>query len=288
LQDGKSVDGKYPPGLSIVLPAFNEEENIATAIQRCFTVLGQLGVAHEIIVVNDGSADATSSISQKIAAENARLRVIDFEHNRGYGVALRTGFLAARYRHVFYTDSDNQFDVSELKYLLPIIDTYDLVVGFRVYRYDRPMRLFLSWGYNRLVRLIFGVRIHDIDCAFKLFRREIFDEMHLEAADFFIDTEIVVKAKRLGYRLNEVGVRHYPRMAGKTTVHPSDIPRTLRTLLRIWKSCRRMKAPPQHAAPEKLPVPNALPVTLENKSSQKKQKNHAKAQRRKVGAKKKN
>lgn len=257
------MNNVYPHGLSIVLPAYNEEENIATAVSRCFTVLEQLGMPHEVIVVNDGSVDATPAICKKLEQQNASFRLIDFEQNRGYGVALRTGFLAARYRHVFYTDSDNQFDVSELKYLLPIIDSYDLVVGFRIYRYDRPVRLFLSWGYNLLVRLIFNIRVHDVDCAFKLFRREIFDNLQLEANDFFIDTEIVVKSKRLGYRLNEVGVRHYPRMAGKTTVRPSDIPRTLRTLFRIWKSCRRMKQPAT-PTPAPLPVPNARPLTIEN------------------------
>jgi len=260
-----NANSKYPRGLSIVLPAYNEEENIATAVNRCLTVLGQLGLPHEVIVVNDGSADATPAICKKLAADYSSLRVIDFEKNRGYGVALRTGFLAARYRHVFYTDSDNQFDVSEVKYFLPIIDSYDLVVGFRVYRYDRPMRLFLSWGYNFLVRLIFGIRVHDIDCAFKLFRREVFDAMQLESADFFIDTEIVVKAKRLGYRMNEVGVRHYPRMAGQTTVRPSDIPRTLRTLVRIWRSCLKMQRKPEAVAPSQLPVPNALAATVEHK-----------------------
>jgi len=258
------MNSSYPPGLSIVLPAYNEEENIATAVSRCFTVLEQLGMPHEVVVVNDGSADSTPAICKKLAQENTRFRLVDFERNKGYGVALRTGFLAARFRHVFYTDSDNQFDVSELKYLLPIIDTYDLVVGFRVYRYDRPMRIFLSWGYNLLVRLVFGIRVHDVDCAFKLFRREIFDGMQLESNDFFIDTEIVVKSKRLGYRLNEVGVRHYPRMAGKTTVRPSDIPRTLRTLFRIWKSYRRMKPQPEVPEPAKLPIPNARPLAAEN------------------------
>lgn len=258
------MNSSYPPGLSIVLPAYNEEENIATAVSRCFTVLEQLGMPHEVIVVNDGSADSTPAICKKLSQENLRLRVVDFERNKGYGVALRTGFLAARFRNVFYTDSDNQFDVSELKYLLPIIDSYDLVVGFRVYRYDRPMRIFLSWGYNFLVRFIFGIRVHDVDCAFKLFRREIFDAMQLESNDFFIDTEIVVKSKRLGYRMNEVGVRHYPRMAGQTTVRPSDIPRTLRTLFRIWKSYRRMKPHPESPTPAKLPVPNARPLTAEN------------------------
>ena len=258
------MNSSYPPGLSIVLPAFNEEENIETAVSRCFTVLEQFGMPHEVIVVNDGSVDSTPAICKKFAQENTCFRLVDFERNKGYGVALRTGFFAARFRNVFYTDSDNQFDVSELKYLLPIIDSYDLVVGFRVYRYDRPMRIFLSWGYNLLVRLVFDIRVHDVDCAFKLFRREIFDAIQLESNDFFIDTEIVVKAKRLGYRMNEVGVRHYPRMAGKTTVRPSDIPRTLRTLFRIWKSYRRMKPQSRPVGAPQLPVPNARSLTAEN------------------------
>ena len=232
---------EYPRGLSIVLPAFNEEDNIQTAIERCFAVLNKLGGSHEVIVVIDGSTDRTAEICRRLADNNPRLKLIEFERNRGYGVALRTGFLSAKYGYVFYTDSDNQFDVSELKYLLPIIDSYDLVAGFRVYRYDRPLRLFLSWGYNLLIRFIFRIRLHDIDCSFKLFRREIFDHLQLESSDFFIDTEIILKAKRLGYHINEVGIRHYPRMAGKTTVRPSDIPRTLRTLLRIWISTRRLK-----------------------------------------------
>lgn len=236
-----STSNRYPSGLSIVLPAYNEEDNIATAITRCLAVLEQLRLPHEVIVVNDGSADRTLQHARALAEKHAQLRLIDFEHNRGYGIALATGFQSAKYSFVFYTDSDNQFDVSELKYLLPIIDSYDLVVGFRIYRYDMPLRLFLSWGYNMLIRLLFRIRLHDVDCSFKLMRREIFDVMQLEARDFFIDTEIILKAKRLGYRINEVGVRHYPRMAGRTTVRPSDIPRTLRTLMRIWRSARRLQ-----------------------------------------------
>ena len=232
---------QYPFGISIVLPAYNEEDNIKTAVTRCVAVLEKLGLPHEIIVVDDGSRDQTSGICRDLVEKNRCVRFVQFERNRGYGVALRSGFLEAKYNLVFYTDSDNQFDVSELKYLLPIIDSYDLVVGFRIYRYDRPLRLFLSWGYNMLIRLLFRIRLHDIDCSFKLFRREIFDAMNLSSDDFFIDTEIMLKAKRLGYRINEVGVRHYPRVAGATTVRPSDIPRTLRTLLRIWRDSPRLK-----------------------------------------------
>lgn len=252
----------YPHGLSVVLPAYNEEENIQTAVDRCFAVLEQLGLQHEVIVVDDGSTDRTAEVCREIAERNGRLRLIEFEHNRGYGVALRTGFQAARYGHVFYTDSDNQFDVSELKYVLPIIDSYDVVIGFRVYRYDPPLRLVLSWVYNFLIRVIFRIRLHDVDCSFKLFRREVFDAMPLEADDFFIDTEIVVKAKRLGYRINEVGVRHYPRTAGKTTVRPSDIPRTLRTLLRIWLRARRLKSQKDLPYQKDLPAPGGVSENL--------------------------
>ena len=249
----------YPHGISIVLPAYNEEDNIATAVMRCLAVLEQLGRPHEVLVVNDGSKDQTLARSREIAERHPQVRVLDFERNRGYGVALSAGFQSAKYNLVFYTDSDNQFDVSELKYLLPIIDSYDLVVGFRIYRYDLPLRLFLSWGYNMLIRLLFRIRLHDVDCSFKLMRREIFDVIQLEARDFFIDTEIVLKANRLGYRINEVGVRHYPRMAGHTTVRPSDIPRTLRTLMRIWRSARRLK-PVTKYRPAEIPVlPDIMP-----------------------------
>lgn len=256
----------YPFGLSIVLPAYNEEDNITTAITRCLAVLEQLGRPHEVIVVNDGSKDQTLAKCRALAESHPNLRVIDFERNRGYGIALNTGFQSAKYDLVFYTDSDNQFDVAELKYLLPIIDSYELVVGFRIYRYDLPLRLFLSWGYNLLIRLLFRIRLHDVDCSFKLFRREIFDVMQLEARDFFIDTEIILKAKRLGYRINEVGVRHYPRPAGHSTVRPSDIPRTLRTLMRIWRSARRLKPVTKYRPAEIPALPEIVPKLSQSAS----------------------
>jgi glycosyltransferase involved in cell wall biosynthesis len=249
---------KYPSGVSIVLPAYNEEENIETAIERCFAILKVLGCAHEVIVVNDGSSDLTRTICNEIEKSTDNLRIIDFETNRGYGAALRAGIKTARYAYVFYTDADNQFDVSELKYLLPMIDTYDLVIGFRVYRYDRFLRLFLSWGYNLLIRIFLRIRVQDIDCAFKLFRREIFDNVELHADDFFIDTEIVIKAQMLGYSLNEVGVRHYPRVAGKTTVRPSDIPRTLKTLAQIWMQTRSLKKSLKKQSKKEVSLPEII------------------------------
>ncbi|MFQ5822868.1 MAG: glycosyltransferase family 2 protein [bacterium] len=231
----------YPEGISIVLPAYNEEENIRKAVEASLNVATKVAKMYEIIVVNDGSTDSTGKICDELSSQNGYLKVIHHDSNQGYGAALRTGFTSAQFKLVFFTDSDNQFDVSELRYLLPFMDTYDVVTGFRVYRYDPLMRLFLSWGYNLLVKWIFRVKTRDIDCAFKLFRREIFDHFTIESNDFFVDTEILVKARRLGYTINQVGVRHYPRMAGHTTVRPSDIPRTLKRMFNIWKSTRKLK-----------------------------------------------
>ena len=140
----------------------------------------------------------------------------------------------ARCQLIFYTDSDNQFDVRELKNLLPLIEDADIVCGFRIYRFDPLTRLVLSWGFNLLVRIIFRIGVRDIDCAFKLFRREVFDYVQIESKKVFVDAEVLAKARYHGFRLVEIGVRHYPRPAGRSTVRASHIFSTLRELAHIW------------------------------------------------------
>ncbi|MFY9558290.1 MAG: glycosyltransferase family 2 protein [Blastocatellia bacterium] len=222
--------------ISAVLPAYNEEENIETAVKRTAEVLGLLGLREwEVIVVDDGSADQTSQIADRLAAEDpAHIRVLHHNPNRGYAEALKTGFTNARHQLVFYTDSDNQFDVREIANLLPLIEDVDIVNGFRIYRFDPLTRLVLSWGFNLLVRVVFRIKVRDIDCAFKLFRREVFDKVTIESKKFFVDAEVLAKARYFGFRMTEVGVRHYPRPAGRSTVRPSHIPSTLMELARIW------------------------------------------------------
>jgi glycosyltransferase involved in cell wall biosynthesis len=233
--------GEVPaPGIgrsiSVVLPAFNEEENIEKQVRAVDEVLRGLSFdAYEILVVDDGSRDRTRAICEALAtADVPKLRVIVHEVNRGYAQALRSGFTGARMPLVFYTDSDNQFDVRELKNLLAAIDDYDLVCGFRIYRYDPMSRLVLSWGYNLLVRVLFRIRVRDVDCAFKLFRREIFDRIHIESKKFFVDTEILAKAAKIGLKMTEIGVRHYPRTAGQSTVRPSHVLHTLAEIVKMW------------------------------------------------------
>ena len=222
--------------ISAVLPAYNEEENIENATKRMADVLRSLGLRDwEVIVVDDGSLDRTGEIADRLAAEDpAHIRALHHKPNRGYAAALKTGFTNARHQLIFYTDSDNQFDVREITSLLPLIQNADIVNGFRIYRFDPLTRLVLSWGFNLLVRTIFRIKVRDIDCAFKLFRREVFDKVNIESKKFFVDAEVLAKARYHGFRMTEVGVRHYPRPAGHSTVRPSHIPATLIELARIW------------------------------------------------------
>lgn len=223
-------------GISIVLPAFNESESLPVAIDRTMAVLPELTSEFEVIVVDDGSTDGTRDIALALLADrHPQLRVAVHPQNRGYGAALRTGFALARFDLVFYTDSDNQFDVEDLRHFLPLIDEYDVIVGFRVYRYDAVLRSMLSWVYNRIVSILFRVKVRDVDCAFKLFRREVLEKIVIECDDFFVDAELVAKARRWNFRVLEKGVRHYPRMAGETTVRPSHIIDTLKQIALMWK-----------------------------------------------------
>jgi len=221
--------------ISVVLPAYNEEENIEEQVRAVDGVLRGLRFDdYEILVVDDGSTDGTREKVEALRVEVPKLRLLVHPENRGYAQALSTGFTSARMPLVFYTDADNQFDVREIKNLLAAIDDYDLVCGFRIYRFDPLSRLVLSWGYNLLVRILFRIRVRDVDCAFKLFRREIFDRIHIRSEKFFVDTEILAKASKLGLRMTEIGVRHFPRRAGQSTVRPSHVLHTLGEIARMW------------------------------------------------------
>lgn len=206
------------------------------AVTHALEVLRGLTDQYEVIVVDDGSTDGTAEIARRLVAQHhPRARLLIHRPNKGYGAALRTGFGCARYSLVFFTDCDNQFDIAELVYFVPQMEHYDVMTGFRVYRYDTVVRSILSWIYNRLVAILFRVRVRDVDCAFKLFRKEVLDQISIETDNFFVNTELLARARKWNFRIGEKGVRHYPRIAGETSVRASDIPRTLVEVARMWR-----------------------------------------------------
>jgi dolichol-phosphate mannosyltransferase len=222
--------------VSVVLPAYNEVDNVVVAVERALAVLASMTMNYEVIVVDDGSSDGTAdAVLPLVEANPGQVRLFRHVQNVGYGAAIRTGMCNAKGELIFYTDADNQFDIGELKWFLPLIADHDMVVGFRVYRYDPVLRSILSWLYNRLVNVLFRVRVRDVDCAFKLFRREVVEKTPIDSTDFFVDTELLARARKWNFRIVERGVRHYPRTAGETTVRASHIGLTLKTVARMWR-----------------------------------------------------
>ena len=200
--------------ISFVLPAFNEEANIVRAVEACVAVATRYCSTFEVIVVDDGSTDRTAERVTEIAGRHPQVRLVRHPANRGYGDALRTGFLGAELDFVFFTDADNQFDMEDLRLLLPWADHVDVVAGYRRKRADPLLRRINAWGWNRLVRVLFYVPVRDIDCAFKLFRRTALEELDIESVGALVNTEIMVKLGRTGKTVVEVGVSHRPRTAG--------------------------------------------------------------------------
>lgn len=223
--------------ISVIYPAYNEEANIETSIRLAIEMLNHIAGEYEVIPVNDGSQDRTGVIIEQLAREHPRIRPLHHPHNRGYARALKSGFEAARYDLVFYTDSDLQFDLWDIKKLLALIPDADIVVGYRLDRKDSLLRIIGAWGFNLLVRTMFNINVRDIDCAFKLFRRHVFDKIHVESEQFMVDAEILAKAQSFGFRVREVGVSHFPRAGGHSTVRLKHI---LLTLNGTWKLKRQL------------------------------------------------
>jgi glycosyltransferase involved in cell wall biosynthesis len=210
-----ALDSKRDVHLSIVLPAYNEEENIESAIGEATLAAERLVASHEIVVVDDGSADSTAERVRSMAEVDPRIRLMQHERNRGYGEALRSGFLASRLDFIFFTDADLQFDMAELALLLRYAGTVDVVAGYRINRQDTLTRRINARAWNWLVRVLFYVPVRDIDCAFKLFERRVLREVDIESVGAMVNTELMVKLGRSGASVVEVGVHHRPRRAGE-------------------------------------------------------------------------
>ena len=229
--------------LSYFFPAHNEEANLEGLVAEALEALPAIAETFEIIAVNDGSKDRTAEIADRLAAANPGVvRVVHHPVNRGYGGALRSGFEASRYELLAFTDGDRQFrvgDIGRLTARLAESDHPGVVVGFRIKRADPLIRIVYARSYKLANRLFFGLKVRDVDCACKLFRREALEDVRVESAGAFFSAEMLIKIGRKGRSIAQVGIPHYARTAGSATgAKPSVIWRAVMDFwglrLRLW------------------------------------------------------
>ena len=230
------------PFLSCFFPAFNEEESIGGVLDEALATLPRFADRFEVIVVDDGSTDDTAKVVSA-AAESAGhdvVRLVSHEVNSGYGEALRSGLNAARGDAVFFTDADRQFHLEDIAKLLDRYGETPFVVGYRLKRNDPRHRLFVARVYHAVLKAVFGLRVRDVDCAFKLMERDALERIRpsLESRSAFISPELLIRAQTAGFRIAEVGVPHYPRAAGRPK---GATPKVIaRTIGEIFKMRRRL------------------------------------------------
>jgi glycosyltransferase involved in cell wall biosynthesis len=228
-------------GLSLFFPCYNEEANIESVVRDALRVAPLVSDQYEIIVVDDGSRDETAAIVNRLQREFPVVRLVRHNMNRGYGEALKSGFSTAKLDWVFYSDGDGQFDLDELPALVEKTQESDIVSGVRLRRADSWLRVFNAKLFEIAVRIFMGLNIPDIDGAFKIYRRDLFHHILLKTSGAMIDTEILVKAQRLGYRITTVGVRHLPRRAGaQSGGNPRVILRAMKEFWQLWWELRNV------------------------------------------------
>ena len=201
--------------LSVFFPCYNEELNLESLVLEAIRVLNNSVEKYEILIINDGSSDKTGPVADRLSKENEHVRVIHHKKNRGYGAALISGFSNSVYEWVFFTDGDRQFFMSEIQILLNEINGHDLIIGYRKARRDPWHRILYGHAWTRLVRLLFGLKVRDINCAFKLIKKRALDGVTLHSSGAVINTEFLAKTKLSGARMKQVGVSHRPRMFGR-------------------------------------------------------------------------
>ena len=232
--------------ISLVFPMFDEEQNVGPLLASALALAPRLADAFEIIVVDDGSRDGSAAVVERQRRLDPRVRLLRHPTNVGYGAALRSGLRAARGDLVFFTDADLQFDLREIESLLAHARDFDIVAGYRARRRDPWRRRVLAFGWAALVRALFGLRVRDIDCAFKVFRRPVLDALPIESIGAFVNTELLLRARGEGFRIREVPVTHHPRFAGRAKgATPRVIGRALVELATLYRELRAaVESPP--------------------------------------------
>ena len=230
------------PSVSVVIPMYNEEEYVSRTLTAVTAALERVGIEHEIVLVDDASTDRTAALADAAAAADPRVRVIHNPQNLTLGRSLRAGFAAARHELVLYTDADLPFDLEEVPRAVRLLQVQeaDMLVA---YRFDRTAegtrRALYTWGYSVLIRALFGLKIRDVNFAFKLFHRSLLDRFVLESGGSFIDAELVVRTLKAGGHIIQIGVDYFPRTRGESKLASGKvIVRILSELTSLWRELR--------------------------------------------------
>ncbi len=224
--------------LSVFLPTFNEEENIASTVENVVKVLDSLKLDWEVLVINDGSKDKTEEVVKQLEKKYPNVRLVNHEVNKGYGHALKTGFKAAKYPWVAFVDSDGQFDFEEIKLLLDKTDQADVILGCRLNRADPFQRRIFTWGWKMLAMVLLGLNVKDYSCGFKLIKKKVIEDISpIVSEEKVTQIEMLIKAKKKGYKFAEVGVHHYPRTAGVPTgANFNVVLKSFSDMVKLWQT----------------------------------------------------
>lgn len=230
-------------GISIIIPALNEEKNLEPLVTEIIDYFSSKHIPYEIIIVNDGSSDNTGKSADALASKYKNISTIHHVQNKGYGKSLKDGFNASRHEYLFFTDADRQFKINSLDAFLPLMkeEIADMIIGYRIDRKDNLLRKFLAWCFNQMVRVIFSLDYKDIDCAFKLFKKEAFRSLEIKSDDFLFNAELLAKARIKQLNIIQLGVEHYPRFQGKSTISYKSISSTIKRLHSLHREVRDFK-----------------------------------------------
>lgn len=231
--------------ITMFFPAYNEEENIPKLLDSATKILNEVADNYEILViVYEGSTDGTIGIVKKFSKRNKRIKLlIQPKDKKGIGYAKIMGFKNAKYPYIFYADADNQFNLEDFKRFLPYIHDYDIIAGYRIKRHDPRMRVLISKMYNTLMRMLFGAKERDLDCAFRLVNKRVINNVRLICSTGVATTELLAKARKKGFKIKEIGVNHYPRILGKPVFEweiglnlpkPKVVLDILKEMLKLW------------------------------------------------------
>lgn len=223
--------------LSVFMPAFNEEDSIASTVEGVVKVLKTMNLDWEVLIVDDGSKDKTADVVKGLEKKFPGVKLVSHPKNKGYGHALKTGFASAKYPWVAFVDSDGQFDFAEIKKLAVKTGEADVILGYRLNRADPFQRRIFTWGWKMLAMILLGLNVRDYSCGFKLIKKKVIEDISpIESEEKVTQIEMLIKAKKRGYKFAEVGVHHYARTAGVPTgANLSVVLTSFNDMLKLWK-----------------------------------------------------